>query len=152
MTNFSMSRKDLLKKQFMFFKYLENETVDDIGSRYYHLLLELVKCDVSYTNTEVNETLLNALPPKFEKYSVLIKKNEKLTDMSLADLIGTVHSYKENDMTEVSEKSDDESVEVVLNEEVTTQAFVALIKEELEKQGDFESDIFTESSDSGSGR
>ncbi|KAI3754899.1 hypothetical protein L1987_54691 [Smallanthus sonchifolius] len=109
MTNFPKSRRDLLEKQFMFFKYLEDETVDDIVSRYYHLLRDLVKCDVSYTNIKVNEKLLDALPPKFEKYSVLIKKSEDLTDMSLEELIDTVYSYEKGDATKVSDKSDSES-------------------------------------------
>ncbi|KAI3677255.1 hypothetical protein L1987_86878 [Smallanthus sonchifolius] len=103
------SRKRFVGETIHVFKYLEDETVDDIVSKYYHLWRELVKCDVSYTNTKVNEKLLDALPPKFEKYSVLIKKSEDLTYMSLEELIGTVYAYEEGDVTKVSDKSDYES-------------------------------------------
>ncbi|KAI3744779.1 hypothetical protein L1987_57870 [Smallanthus sonchifolius] len=35
------SRKELLKKQFLFFKHFQNESLDDLATRFYHLLSEL---------------------------------------------------------------------------------------------------------------
>ncbi|XP_076928315.1 uncharacterized protein LOC143592244 [Bidens hawaiensis] len=58
------SKSKLLKTQFSVFKYLKNESLDDIITRYYHLMTELNNYTIKYTEAEIVEKLLDALPPK----------------------------------------------------------------------------------------
>ncbi|KAI3815562.1 hypothetical protein L1987_15233 [Smallanthus sonchifolius] len=69
------SRKELLKKQFLVFKHFQNESLDDLATRFYHLLSELSSASVMYETEEINDKFLEALPSKFDVYTVLIKEN-----------------------------------------------------------------------------
>ncbi|KAI3725292.1 hypothetical protein L1987_65075 [Smallanthus sonchifolius] len=68
------SRKDLLKKQFSVFNHFQNESLDDLATRFYHLLSELSSASVVYEAEEINDKFLESLPSKFDVYSVLIKE------------------------------------------------------------------------------
>ncbi|KAI3742551.1 hypothetical protein L1987_60236 [Smallanthus sonchifolius] len=72
------SRKELLKKQFLVFKHFQNESLDDLARRFYHLLSELASASVVYETEEINDKFLEALPSKFDVYMVLIKENIKI--------------------------------------------------------------------------
>ncbi|KAI3732741.1 hypothetical protein L1987_63949 [Smallanthus sonchifolius] len=60
------SRKELLKKQFLVFKHFQNESLDDLATRFYHLLSELSSASVVYETEEINDKFLEALPSKFD--------------------------------------------------------------------------------------
>ncbi|KAI3821526.1 hypothetical protein L1987_09094 [Smallanthus sonchifolius] len=60
------SRKELLKKQFLVFKHFQNENLDDLATRFYHLLSELASAKVKYEPEEINDKFLEALPSKFD--------------------------------------------------------------------------------------
>ncbi|KAI3744848.1 hypothetical protein L1987_57944 [Smallanthus sonchifolius] len=57
-------RKELLKKQFLVFKHFQNESLDDLATRFYHLLSELSSASVVYETKEINDKFLEALPCK----------------------------------------------------------------------------------------
>ena len=76
------SKIKLLKTQFSVFKYLKNESLDDIITRYYHLMTELSNYSIKYEETEIVEKLLDALPPKWEMYTVLMRENRSLTRLT----------------------------------------------------------------------
>ncbi|XP_076937826.1 uncharacterized protein LOC143605691 [Bidens hawaiensis] len=59
------SKTKLLKTQFSFFKYMKNETLDDIITCYCHLMTELDNLDIKVEETEKVEILLDALSPKW---------------------------------------------------------------------------------------
>ncbi|XP_076935100.1 uncharacterized protein LOC143601614 [Bidens hawaiensis] len=60
------SKSKLLKTQFSVFKGFKNESLDDIITRYYHLMTELNNYSLKYTEPEIVEKLLDALPPKWD--------------------------------------------------------------------------------------
>ncbi|KAI3825338.1 hypothetical protein L1987_06820 [Smallanthus sonchifolius] len=90
------SRKELLKKQFLVFKHFQNESLDDLATRFYHLLSELASASVVYETEEINDKFLEALPSKFDVYTVLIKENVKYKTMSLEEVLGKIQSHDMN--------------------------------------------------------
>ncbi|KAI3802412.1 hypothetical protein L1987_30544 [Smallanthus sonchifolius] len=90
------SRKELLKKQFLVFKHFQNESLDDLATRFYHLLSELSSASVVYETEEINDQFLESLPSNFDVYSVLIKENVKYKTMSLEDVLGKIQSHDLN--------------------------------------------------------
>ncbi|KAI3754719.1 hypothetical protein L1987_54508 [Smallanthus sonchifolius] len=92
-TYIKKSRKELLKKQFSVFKHFEGESVDELMSRYYHLLSEMVNNDITYKNKKILEKFLDALPAHFEMYTIVIKEQSGFDDLSLEDLMGKIQSH-----------------------------------------------------------
>ncbi|KAI3825202.1 hypothetical protein L1987_06679 [Smallanthus sonchifolius] len=90
------SRKELLKKQFLVFKHFQNESLDDPATRFYHILSELASSSVVYETEEINDKFLEALPLKFDVYTVLIKENVKYKTMSLEEVLGKIQSHDMN--------------------------------------------------------
>ncbi|KAI3808308.1 hypothetical protein L1987_24257 [Smallanthus sonchifolius] len=90
------SRKELLKKQFLVFKHFQNESLDDLATRFYHLLSELDSASVVYETEEINDKFLEPLPLKFDVYTVLIKENVKYKTMSLEEVLGKIQSHDMN--------------------------------------------------------
>ncbi|KAI3810956.1 hypothetical protein L1987_20645 [Smallanthus sonchifolius] len=105
------SRKELLKKQFLVFKHFQNESLDDLATRFYHLLSELSSASVVYETEEINDKFLEALPSKFDVYTVLIKENIKYKTMSLEEFLGKIQSHdlnmkkKETNMEHIQDPS-----------------------------------------------
>ncbi|KAI3815438.1 hypothetical protein L1987_15105 [Smallanthus sonchifolius] len=105
------SQKELLKKQFLVFKDFQNESLDDLATRFYHLLSELASAKVVYEPEEINGRFLEALPSMFDVYSVIIKENDKYKTMSLEDLLGNIQSHdlnlkkKETNMEHIQDPS-----------------------------------------------
>ncbi|KAI3810707.1 hypothetical protein L1987_20329 [Smallanthus sonchifolius] len=89
-------RKELLKKQFLVFKHFQNESLDDLATRFYHLLSELASASVVYETEEINDKFLEALPSKVDVYTVLIKENVKYKTMSLEEVLGKIQSHDMN--------------------------------------------------------
>ncbi|KAI3732918.1 hypothetical protein L1987_64130 [Smallanthus sonchifolius] len=82
------SKRDLLRKQYECFRYMENESIDELISRFYHLQTELNAFDLIYPNEELVEKFLDALPPKFEMYTTLMRENSKFYEMAIDEAIG----------------------------------------------------------------
>ncbi|KAI3775882.1 hypothetical protein L1987_45639 [Smallanthus sonchifolius] len=90
------SIKELLKKQFLVFKHFQNESFDDLATRFYHLLSELASASMVYETEEINDKFLEGLPSKFDVYTVLIKENIKYKTMSLEEVLGKIQSHDMN--------------------------------------------------------
>ncbi|KAI3687171.1 hypothetical protein L1987_80864 [Smallanthus sonchifolius] len=92
-TDIKKSRKELLKKQFSVFKNFDGESMEELMSRYYHLLSEMVNNDITYKNKKILEKFFDALPAHFEMYTIVIKEQSGFDDLSLEYLMEKVQSY-----------------------------------------------------------
>ncbi|KAI3732589.1 hypothetical protein L1987_63795 [Smallanthus sonchifolius] len=90
------SKRDLLRKQYECFRYLENESIDELISIFYHLQTELKAYDLIYPNEELVEKFLDALPPKFKMYTTLMRENSKFYEMTIDEVIGKVQAHDMN--------------------------------------------------------
>ncbi|KAI3808094.1 hypothetical protein L1987_24037 [Smallanthus sonchifolius] len=90
------SKRDLLRKQYECFRFFENESLDDIISRFYHLQTELKAFDLKYPAEEMVEKFLDALPPKFEMYTTLMRENPKFYELTVKEAIGKVQAHDMN--------------------------------------------------------
>ena len=91
------NKVDLLKKQFAVFKYMKNESLEEIITRYYHLMSELDNYDIdSYTDSEINDKLLDALPAKWDIYTLMIKREADYENKDLEEIIGMLRAYDLN--------------------------------------------------------
>ncbi|KAI3811001.1 hypothetical protein L1987_20715 [Smallanthus sonchifolius] len=77
------SKRDLLRKQYECFKYMENESTEELISRFYHLQTELKAFQLKYPDEELVEKFLDALPPKFEMYTTVLRENPKFYEMTI---------------------------------------------------------------------
>ena len=91
------NKVDLLKKQFAVFKYMKNESLEDIITRFYHLMSELDNYDIdSYTEVEINDKLLDALPAKWDIYTLMIKRDADYEEKDLEEVVGMLRAYELN--------------------------------------------------------
>ena len=90
------SKKDLLKKQFDVFEFLPNENLDDLITRFSHLMTELDEHAVTFTTKEINEKLLDALPERWNVHTLLMKQTMSLSTMTLDHVIGKLQSFDMN--------------------------------------------------------
>ncbi|KAJ0510819.1 hypothetical protein HanIR_Chr11g0544971 [Helianthus annuus] len=67
------TRHDLLKKKFESFHFLENETLNDITTRYYHLMSEIYYFGVLASQQEMVARFADALPPKWSPFIERLK-------------------------------------------------------------------------------
>ncbi|KAJ0916904.1 putative transcription factor interactor and regulator CCHC(Zn) family [Helianthus annuus] len=67
------TRHDLLKKEFESFRFLDNETLNDMTSRFYHLISEMCSYNVAATHQEMIARFADALPPKWSPFIELLK-------------------------------------------------------------------------------
>ncbi|MFS7986205.1 hypothetical protein Hanom_Chr11g01007621 [Helianthus anomalus] len=58
------TRHDLLKKEFEAFQFMENETLNDMTTRFFHLISEVYSYIVLATQQEMVARLADVLPPK----------------------------------------------------------------------------------------
>ncbi|KAI3819648.1 hypothetical protein L1987_13490 [Smallanthus sonchifolius] len=90
------SKRDLLRKQYECFRFLENESIDEPISRFYHLQTELKAFELKYPDEELVEKFLDALPPKFKMYTTLMRENPKFYEMTIDEAIGKVQAHDMN--------------------------------------------------------
>ena len=60
------------------------------------MMTELGNNNIEYKDEEANDRLLDALPRKWEIYSLMIKGNEKYKEWSLEEVIGKLRAYDLN--------------------------------------------------------
>ena len=75
---------------------LFRSSLEDIITGYYHLMTELDNNGVEYKTQEANDRLLDALPPKSEIYTLMIKGNVNYKEMDLEEVIGKLRAYDLN--------------------------------------------------------
>ncbi|KAM0052178.1 putative transcription factor interactor and regulator CCHC(Zn) family [Helianthus debilis subsp. tardiflorus] len=89
------NKVDLLKKQFAVFKHMKNESLEDIITRYYHLMSELDNYDIDcYSDIEKNDKLLDALPTKWDIYTLMIKGEAEYETKELEEFVGKLRAYE----------------------------------------------------------
>ncbi|KAJ0448027.1 hypothetical protein HanRHA438_Chr17g0819711 [Helianthus annuus] len=81
------TRHDLLKKEFESFQFLENETLNDMTSRFYHLISEMYSYNVTATQQEMVARFADALPPKWSAFIELLKHTGTLATVNIYEFI-----------------------------------------------------------------
>ncbi|KAI3783403.1 hypothetical protein L1987_42484 [Smallanthus sonchifolius] len=90
------SKRDLLRKQNECFRFFENESLDDLISRFYYLQTKLKAFELKYPDEEMVEKFSDALPPKFEMYTTLMRENPKFYELTVEEAIGKVQAHDMN--------------------------------------------------------
>ncbi|KAJ0941619.1 putative RNA-directed DNA polymerase [Helianthus annuus] len=81
------SRHDLLKKEFESFQFLENETLNDMITRFYHLISEMCAYGVVSTQQDMVSRFADALPPKWSSFIELLKHTRTLDQVNIYEFI-----------------------------------------------------------------
>ncbi|KAF5771587.1 putative transcription factor interactor and regulator CCHC(Zn) family [Helianthus annuus] len=81
------SRHDLLKKEFESFQFLENETLNDMITRFYHLISEMCAYGVVATQPDMVSRFADALPPKWSSFIELLKHTGTLDRVNIYEFI-----------------------------------------------------------------
>ncbi|KAM0017115.1 hypothetical protein Hdeb2414_s0028g00704351 [Helianthus debilis subsp. tardiflorus] len=81
------SRHDLLKKEFDSFQFLENETLNDMTTRFYHLISEMCAYGVVATQQDMVNKFADALPPKWSSFIELLKHTGTLDTVNIYEFI-----------------------------------------------------------------
>ncbi|KAF5788787.1 putative transcription factor interactor and regulator CCHC(Zn) family [Helianthus annuus] len=81
------SRHDLLKKEFESFQFLENETLNDMTTRFYHLISEMFAYGVLASQQEMVARFTDALPPKWSSFIELLKHTGTLDTVNIYEFI-----------------------------------------------------------------
>ncbi|KAF5760609.1 putative RNA-directed DNA polymerase [Helianthus annuus] len=81
------SRHDLLKKEFESFQFLENETLNDMTTRFYHLISEMCAYGVAATQQDMVNRFADALPPKWSSFIELLKHTKALDEINIYEFI-----------------------------------------------------------------
>ncbi|KAJ0838518.1 putative transcription factor interactor and regulator CCHC(Zn) family [Helianthus annuus] len=81
------SHHDLLKKEFESFQFLENETLNDMTTRFYHLISEMCAYGVLATQQDMVNRFADALPPKWSSFIELLKHTGTLDAVNIYEFI-----------------------------------------------------------------
>ncbi|KAF5757965.1 hypothetical protein HanXRQr2_Chr16g0723931 [Helianthus annuus] len=81
------TRHDLLKREFESFQFMENETLSDMTTRFYHLISEMYSYGVLATQQEMVARFADALPPKWSSFIELLKLTGTLDTLSIYEFI-----------------------------------------------------------------
>ncbi|KAJ0556565.1 hypothetical protein HanIR_Chr07g0315311 [Helianthus annuus] len=81
------TRHDLLKKKFESFQFLENETLNDIITRYYRLMCEVYSGGVRVSQQEMVARFADALPPKWGSFIEQLKHTGTLNTVNIYEFI-----------------------------------------------------------------
>ena len=76
-----------LKKEFDSFMYIGNESLEDLISRFYHLMSELFANEVRTTMEEKVQCLADALPPKWDSFLMILKQNNTFATIDINDFL-----------------------------------------------------------------
>ncbi|KAJ0613257.1 putative transcription factor interactor and regulator CCHC(Zn) family [Helianthus annuus] len=94
------TRHDLLKKEFESFQFLENETLNDMTSCFYHLISEMSSYNVNATHQEMIARFADALPPKWSPFIELLKHTGAL-DAANASLYEFIQKLEHKNEEEI---------------------------------------------------
>ncbi|KAD4981968.1 hypothetical protein E3N88_18639 [Mikania micrantha] len=115
------SKRTLLKKQLEAFKCLDNETFDELITRYTLLLSEISNLNHEVSLEELNDELLGALPSAWETYVMIIRENTDLEITKLDVLITKLQSFdldmqNKNDESKFSTQYHDGEMPAVIDD------------------------------------
>ncbi|KAM0002892.1 putative RNA-directed DNA polymerase [Helianthus debilis subsp. tardiflorus] len=92
------SRHDLLKKEFDSFQFLENETLNDMTTRFYHLISEMCAYGVIATQQDMVNKFADALPPKWSSFIELLKHTGALDTINIYEFIQKLEHKNEEEI------------------------------------------------------
>ncbi|KAJ0860789.1 putative transcription factor interactor and regulator CCHC(Zn) family [Helianthus annuus] len=92
------SRHDLLKKEFDAFQFLENETLNDMITRFYHLISEMCAYGVVATQQDMVNKFADALPPKWSSFIELLKHTGTLDTVNIYEFIQKLEHKNEEEI------------------------------------------------------
>ncbi|KAM0070343.1 putative transcription factor interactor and regulator CCHC(Zn) family [Helianthus debilis subsp. tardiflorus] len=92
------SRHDLLKKEFDSFQFLENETLNDMTTRFYHLISEMCAYGVMATQQDMVNKFADALPPKWSSFIELLKHTGTLDAVNIYEFIQKLEHKNEEEI------------------------------------------------------
>ncbi|KAL9991721.1 putative transcription factor interactor and regulator CCHC(Zn) family [Helianthus debilis subsp. tardiflorus] len=92
------SRHDLLKKEFDSFQFLENETLNDMTTRFYHLISEMCAYGVIATQQDMVNKFADALPPKWSSFIELLKHTGTLDTVNIYEFIQKLEHKNEEEI------------------------------------------------------
>ncbi|KAI3774149.1 hypothetical protein L1987_48693 [Smallanthus sonchifolius] len=99
-------KRDLIKKQYEMFSSVCGEPMSELINRFSSIVsklkllgteyptVELNKKVLEYPTVELNKKVLDSLPEEWNMYRIMIKKTEKLSDMSQQGLFSILESYE----------------------------------------------------------
>src|SRR4030095_14426124 len=76
-----------IKKEFESFVYIGNESLDELITRFYHLLSEMDQYKISVPSSEIVTCLVDALPPKWNAFVLILKQTPGFEELTLHELI-----------------------------------------------------------------
>ncbi|KAF5796226.1 hypothetical protein HanXRQr2_Chr08g0348981 [Helianthus annuus] len=77
------TRHGLLKKEFESLEFMDNESLNDMTTRFYHLISEMYSYGVLATQWEMVAKFADALPPKWSSFIELLKHAGTLDTVSI---------------------------------------------------------------------
>ncbi|KAJ0843853.1 hypothetical protein HanRHA438_Chr15g0695971 [Helianthus annuus] len=92
------TRHDLLKKEFEAFQFMENETLNDMTTRFYHLISEMYSYNVTATQQELVARLADALPPKWSPFIELLKHTGVLDTATIYEFVQKLENKDEEEI------------------------------------------------------
>ncbi|KAI3810596.1 hypothetical protein L1987_20217 [Smallanthus sonchifolius] len=86
------SKRDLIKKQYEMFSSVPGEPMSELINRFSSIVSKLKVLGTEYPTVELNKKLLDSLPEEWNMYRIMIKKTEKLSDLSQQELFSILES------------------------------------------------------------
>ncbi|KAI3824597.1 hypothetical protein L1987_06061 [Smallanthus sonchifolius] len=88
------SKRDLIKKQYEMFSNVPGEPMSKLINRFSSIVSKLKVLGTEYSTVELNKKLFDSLPEEWNMYRIIIKKTEKLSDISQQELYSILESYE----------------------------------------------------------
>ena len=95
------SKISMLKNQFQNFKMNENESINDMYSRFQNIYNSLLGLGEKYSDFDIVSKNLNSLTDEWEKKVIAIEEANDLLTMKPEELIGNLMSYEVNLQTKI---------------------------------------------------
>ncbi|KAJ0619719.1 hypothetical protein HanHA89_Chr02g0074431 [Helianthus annuus] len=108
------SRHDLLKKEFDSFQFLENETLNDMITRFYHLISEMCAYGVAATQQDMVNRIADALPPKWSSFIELLKHTKTLESVNIYEFIQKMEHKNDEEIRKAKRSPAPQNTEMYL--------------------------------------
>ncbi|KAI3797927.1 hypothetical protein L1987_33192 [Smallanthus sonchifolius] len=88
------SKRDFIKKQYEMFSSVPGEPMSELINRLSSIVFKLKVLGTEYPTVELNKKLLDSLLEEWNMYRIMIKKTDKLSDLSQQELYNILESYE----------------------------------------------------------
>ena len=99
------SRIELLVRKYELFEMSDKETVMDMYTRLTHISNKLKSLGKSFTTIELVRKILRFLPQSWEAKVIAIQEAKKMDEISLDELIGSLHTCELRKNSQVKEET-----------------------------------------------